>query len=215
MTFYRAKLPGCFSAGTAATPVSVVDVVRGPTGAEKRRSKRSTPMRRFNIGQNIRNLEDVYDVIEFFEVMNGPEHSFMVRNMLDYKSGAPDVDVSMLDADIGTGDGSTTVFQLKKQYRIVDEDAIGWSVERNVYLPEDNTVLIAVNGVLQTEITHYTIDYSTGLVTFVSPPGNTLPVTAGFQYYYKVRFDTNELDQSIEAFSVGSTPNIPLVEVLD
>ncbi|TIU02339.1 MAG: TIGR02217 family protein [Mesorhizobium sp.] len=217
MTFYNATVPFSVSQGTEAAPVSLVDIARGPSGNEQRRSRRSRRLRRFNIAKNIRNINDVYDIIAFFEVMNGPQHSFAIKNLLDYKSGKPADAVTATDALIGVGDGSNLAFQLKKQYKVTKVDNSVIAIDRTIYLPVSGTVLIAVDGVLKAEATDYVINYTTGAVTFVGghAPANLKNVTAGFEFNEKVRFDTNDLSSVMEFFRVGSVPSIPLIEVTD
>ncbi|TGT76707.1 MULTISPECIES: DUF2460 domain-containing protein [unclassified Mesorhizobium] len=217
MTFYNAVLPGFVSKGSEAAPVSLVDIARGPNGNEQRRSKRGRRLRRFNLGKDIREIQDIYDVLEFFEVMNGPEHSFAIQNLNDFKSCSPELDVTMADALIGVGDGSNLNFQFKKQYKVTKVDNTVIAIDRTIYLPMISPApLVAVDGVLKTEATDYVINYETGAITFVSghAPANLKNVTAGFWFNEKVRFDTNDLSQVMEAFRAGSVPSIPLIEVI-
>ncbi|PWJ93519.1 uncharacterized protein (TIGR02217 family) [Mesorhizobium loti] len=215
MTFYNAKLPGSISQGSEFAPVSLVDIARGPTGHDQRRSRRSRRLRRCNIGKNIRTVDDVYDILSFFEVMDGPAHSFAIQNLIDYKTCKPSGTVTALDAAIGIGDGVNLAFQLKKQYKVTKVDASVIAVDRTIYLPVLGTVLVAVDGVLKTEAVDYIIDYATGALTFIAghEPADTKAVTAGFAFNEKVRFDTNDLGHVMEFFRVGSVPSIPLVEV--
>jgi uncharacterized protein (TIGR02217 family) len=217
MTFFNAEPPGTISQGSEASPVSMVDIARGPSGFEQRRSRRSRRLRRFNLAKNIRKANDINDLYAFFEVMNGPEHSFAITNILDDRSCKPENTPAAADAIIGSGDGSNAVFQLKKQYKVTEVDgSTVVAVDRNIYLPVDGTVLIAVGGVLKTEAVDYVIGYTTGTVTFVSghePAVGVNNVTAGFKFREKVRFDTNDLSVVAEFFRVGSVSSIPLVEV--
>ena len=216
MTFYNAELPGFMSGGSEAAPVSLVDIVRGPSGREQRRNRRNAPLKRFNLGQSLRTLDDVYDMVAFFRVMNGPEHSFALRDIIDWKTCKPSLTPTNTDATIGTGDGATATFQLKKQDKAVKVDATTLAVDRNIILPVEGTVLIAVDGVAQTETTHYTVDYTTGVVTFTGGniPAVGLVVTAGFEYNTKVRFDTNDLSAAVAQYLIGEVPSIPLIEVV-
>ena len=50
-----------------------------------------------------------------------------------------------------------------------------------------------VNGVLQTLTTNYTVS-ATGLVTWVTAPGNGLPITWTGSFYYTCRFLLDQLD---------------------
>lgn len=217
MTHYNAVLPGFFSRGSEAAPVSLVDIARGPTGFEQRRSKRSRRLRRFNLGKDLREISDIYEVLSFFEVMNGPQHSFAMQNLNDYKSCDPGEQITMLDALIGVGDGSNLSFQFKKQYFVTLLDNSTIAIDRTIYLPVSGTVLVAVDGVLKTETTHYVVNYSTGALDFTmgNAPANLKDVTAGFHFNEKVRFDTQDLSQIMEFFKAGSVPSIPLVEVID
>jgi uncharacterized protein (TIGR02217 family) len=216
MTCYNALLPGSISQGSEFAPVSLVDIARGPTGFEQRRSRRSRRLRRCNIGKNIRTVDDVYDILSFFEVMNGPELSFAIQNLIDYKTCKPAGTITALDATIGIGDGANLAFQLKKQYKVTKVDASVIAIDRTVYLPVSGTVLIAVDGVVKTEAVDYVINYETGALTFIAghAPANLMAVTWGGQFREKVRFDTNDLSHVMEFFRVGSVPSIPLVEVI-
>lgn len=217
MTFYNVPVPGSVSQGTEAAPVSLVDIARGPSGKEQRKSKRSRRLRRFNIAKNIRNVNDVYDILSLFEVMNGPEHSFACKNLIDFRSGKPANAVTATDALIGVGDGSNLNFQLKKQYKVTKVDSTVIAVDRDIYLPVPGTVLIAVDGVLKTEAVDWVLNYETGALTFVAghAPASGKNVTAGFEFNERVRFDTNDLSQVMEFFRTGSVPSIPLIEVID
>jgi uncharacterized protein (TIGR02217 family) len=197
-------------------PVALVDIVRRADGTEQRRSRRSKLLRRFDVGQNIRTEQMLYDVMSLFQLMNGPLHTFAFKDELDYKSCTPEDTIAATDADLGLGDGVTTEYQLRKQYSLTLLDgSTVISTERNVYLPVRNTVLINVNGVAQDEGVHFTVNYDTGVITFMSPPSASFAITAGFEFYIRVRFDTNDLSQSAEEWNSGSTPSIPLIEVIE
>lgn len=106
-----------------------------------------------------------------------------------------------------TGDGATKIFQLQKTYPF---PIGGYSVIRPVQklitslVPDyqgnflTDTVDLFLNGTRQTHNTgyhttgggaQYTLDETTGLVTFVAAPGNGVVITADYQYHIPVRFD--------------------------
>jgi uncharacterized protein (TIGR02217 family) len=70
-------------------------------------------------------------------------------------------------------------------------------------------VRVAVAGVELT--TGFSVDATTGLVTFASAPTGAL--TAGFEFDTPVRFDTDQLSINLATFAAGEIPSIPLVEV--
>jgi uncharacterized protein (TIGR02217 family) len=92
---------------------------------------------------------------------------------------------------IGTGDGSTTVFQL---VRTMGAALPGGGFAEPITAP--NTVAtIYFDGVRQSA-SGYSVDASTGLVNFSSPPPAGQLVTVDFTYYFRVRFadDSSEFE---------------------
>jgi uncharacterized protein (TIGR02217 family) len=212
MTFYDIPLPPCIAAGSEGVIMARVEIARAPSGNEQRTARSSWRPRRYNLSYNIRRMADLYDVIEQFEVMNGPEHSFPLLDRLDDRSCAPTVAPTMLDANIGTGDDATDDFQLRKGYTRGAQ-----TVYRTITLPVSGTVLIAVAGTLKTVTTHYTVDHATGIVTFTAGniPTAGQAITAGFKFRVKVRFDANDLSQAYEGYRASGVASVPLIEVLD
>lgn len=84
---------------------------------------------------------------------------------------------------LGTGDGTTKTFQLKR--------AFGGFVEPVFDL--NGAALIYDNAVLKTSPTHYSINAS-GLVTFVTAPIAGHALTWSGAYYWRVRFMDDSTD---------------------
>ena len=61
--------------------------------------------------------------------------------------------------------------------------------------------------------TDYSVDATTGVVTFDTAPAVGAAVTAGFLFDVPVRFDTDRLDVELTSFDAAEAPNIPLIEV--
>lgn len=212
MAFRNVLLPGTISSGASSTPMWQTDVARTPSGYEKRVARRSDALRKCVAPLNIRSLNDLHELLAHFNVMQGPYYSFPFKDRLDYKSCAPETEISMTDTNIGTGDGVTAAFQLRKGYI-----SGAFTHYRNILLPVSGRLLIAVAGVAKNETTHWTADYTTGIITFT---GGNIPtaaqaVTAGFEFNCKVRYDTNDLQVVIEAYRTGSIPTIALIEVFE
>ncbi len=138
-------------------------------------------------------------------------------------------DYQAFDQLLGYGDGSTTTFQLIKNYT-----SGGRTYVRNIIKPimasvQDfqgnalaNTVVIRVGNSVKTLNTDYTVDATTGIVTFTTaPPSGSPPnaITADFQFHYPVRFASDELAAQVEESDVqgGATlvswPSFELREV--
>jgi uncharacterized protein (TIGR02217 family) len=180
------------------------------SGAEERNARWANSRRSYNAGYGIKSLNDLHAVIAFFEERRGRLHGFRWRDLSDWKSCPPENEPTALDQQIGLGDGITAAFQLKKVYGTAFNP---WA--RDIRKPVEGSVLVAVSGALQVPATDYTIDYDTGLVTFLPGhiPAADAPVTAGFAFDVPVRFDTDKLEINIQGFRHGAIPSIPIVEI--
>jgi uncharacterized protein (TIGR02217 family) len=156
----------------------------------------------------VQDLGDLYAAIEFFEARRGRLHGFRWKDWADYKSTDPLSAVTAGDVQIGVGDASATTFQLTKTY---SPDFNSYT--RNIKKPVSGTVKIALDGSVKTEDTDYTVDYTTGIVTFSSAPGSAVVVTAGFEFDVPVRFDQDEIMVNVEQFNAGSVPDIDVLEI--
>ena len=166
--------------------------------------------RRYDAGYGVRSLEDLHAVIAFFEARHGRLHGFRWRDRADHASGSFSASVTPTDELLGTGDGTTSVFTLKKHYT-----SGGTTYARSITKPIDGTVRVAVDDVEQTLASDFVVDTTDGQVTFLSgrEPAPGANVTAGFEFDVPVRFDTDFLDVSLAGFDAGDIPSIPLVEI--
>jgi uncharacterized protein (TIGR02217 family) len=60
----------------------------------------------------------------------------------------------------------------------------------------------------------FSVDVTTGVVTLNAAPSEGAAVTAGFLFDTPVRFDSDRLDISLDAFGAGRAPAIPLIEII-
>jgi uncharacterized protein (TIGR02217 family) len=166
--------------------------------------------RSYNAGYGVKSLDDLYAVVAFFEERRGRLHGFRWRDPTDWKSCTPEATPAALDQSIGTGDGTTAAFQLKKTYGSAFNP---WA--RNINKPVAGTILIAVAGVTQTPGTAFTVDTATGTVAFQPGhvPAPDAAITAGFEFDVPVRFDTDKLEINLQGFRHGAIPSIPIVEI--
>jgi len=207
--FHNVSFPLSLAFGASGGPIRRTDITQLASGAEHRNTPHALSRRRYNAGAGVKSLSELYDLIEFFEARFGQLYSFRFRDPLDFKSCQPDENASPTDQFIGIGDGEIREFQLIKSYF----DVAG-KYERWITKPVLATIKIAVNG---TEISasDFDINELTGEVFFnIAPPSESV-VTAGFEFDVPVRFDTDQLDLTLETFGAGQAINIPLIEVLD
>ena len=210
MSFHEVRFPTSISRGAQGGPERRTDVVVLGSGFEERNSRWADSRRSYNAGYGVTSLDSLHAVIAFFEERRGRFHGFRWRDHADWKSGPPGAATTALDQEIGVGDGTTRAFQLRKTY-----GAEHAPYAREIRKPVAGTVKIAVDGVTRTAGTHFTVDATTGVVTFEesATPGNGAVVTAGFEFDVPVRFDTDKLDINLSGFASGAIPNIPIVEI--
>lgn len=210
-SFHDVRFPIAVSFGATGGPERNNEIVRLTSGAEKRNARFSQSRRRYDAGTGLRSLDDLHDVLSFFEARRGSLHAFRFADPFDKKSCRPDETPAPSDQAIGTGDGVNAVFQLTKTY---GEGADAYT--RLVTKPVSGTVTVAVAGLTQVEGTDFTVDFLSGAVTFDAGaiPASGATVTAGYEFDVAVRFDTDRISAGISSFKAGQIPDIPLVELI-
>jgi uncharacterized protein (TIGR02217 family) len=209
-SFHDVRFPTGISRRASGGPERRTDVVALASGHEERNSRWAHSRRRYNAGYGIRTLDEIHEVVGFFEERRGRLHGFRWKDHADYKSGPPQSAVDPADQDIGTGDGTTASFQLIKSY-----GGGGNAYVRPITKPVAGTVRVAVDGAEKADGVDFTVDLQTGIVTFLAGaiPGAAQAVTAGFEFDVPVRFDSDLLTINLDAFAAGQIPDIALVEV--
>lgn len=205
MAFHEVLFPTAIAFGSSGGPERKTEIVVLGSGFEERNAVWANSRRRYNVGYGVKTLTDLHAVIAFFEARNGRLHGFRFRDKTDWKSCAPSASILPTDQLLGLGDGLNQAFQLKKTYT-----SGSLTYARDIKKPVAGTVRCAVNGV---ETSAFTVDTTTGIVTFAAAPGLGLSVTAGFHFDVPVRFDTDRLEINLAHFEAGEIPNIPLVEI--
>ena len=190
-----------------ATDVTIVD-----SGDDQRVSRWDQPLQEYDVAYGVRTMEQLSSLIAFFRAMRGRLLAFCYQDHLDYTSSvatqyearlAPPI--TALDQLIGIGDGANRYFVLSKAYKTASQ-----IVPRPITRPQPGTVLLAIDGAGTTD---FTVDNTTGVVTFPTPPAISSRVTAGFKFYVPVRFDTDTLPITLENYGVGSSNSVKLIEV--
>ena len=203
--FHDMRFPVAVAFGATGGPERRTEIVALGSGHERRNQRWSRARRRYDAGAGIRSLDQLHEVVAFFEARRGPLHSFRYHDPIDGRSCPPLSEPSPADQSLGEGDGSRTTFQLVKAYGEGPDAEI-----RTITRPVAGSVAVAVNGaVVAAEVD------GAGLVTLAEAPPAGAHVTAGFLFDVPVRFETDRLIVALAAFSAGEVPSVPLVEVLE
>jgi len=206
MAFHEVRFPDNISRGARGGPERRTQIVELASGDEERNASWADSRRRYDVAYGIRRADDLAAVVAFFEARNGRLHGFRFKDWGDYKSGLPSAAISPTDQEIGTGNGSLTEFALLKRY---SSGAQSWT--RAIAKPVAGSVRVALGGVEQ--MSGWSVDSTTGVVTFDTAPAAGVAVTAGFAFDVPVRFDTDALDVTLDLERLGSITSIPLLEI--
>ncbi|MEP0708176.1 MAG: DUF2460 domain-containing protein [Parvibaculum sp.] len=208
MAFHEIRFPLPIALGASGGPERRTEIVTLGSGREERNSPWAMSRRRYNAGLGLRKLDDIHELIAFFEARRGRLYGFRWRDRADWKSGGPGAGVTPLDQTLGEGDGERVSFPLVKTY--VSGEA---SYTREIAKPVAGSVRVSVAGAEQEEGVDFAVDHASGVVTFAVAPAAGESVTAGYEFDVPVRFDTDFLDINLAAFEAGSVPDIPVIEI--
>lgn len=208
MGFHEERFPANLSFGSVGGPERRTDVVTLANGFEERNTPWAHSRRRYDAGVGMRSLDDLEQMVAFFEARQGQLFGFRWKDWGDYKSCRANGQVAYRDQAIAFGDGVTAAFQLVKNYRSGDQ-----TYARPIKKPVKGTVRIGIEADEMQEAIDYTVDWTTGIVTFSHPPDIDREITAGFEFDVPVRFDTDRIHTSVASFQAGDAPSVPVVEV--
>jgi uncharacterized protein (TIGR02217 family) len=206
MTFHEVRFPTAIAFHSTGGPERKTEIVTLGSGFEERNAVWASSRRRYDAGSGVKSLDDLHAVIAFFEARMGRLYAFRFKDFSDFKSCAPQQSLTPTDQSLGSGDGSTKTFQLAKAYVSGSQN---WT--RKIAKPVEGTVRVALDGTEQ--MSGWSVDTTTGVVTFTDAPSSGAAVTAGFEFDVPARFDADALAINLANFRAGEIPSIPLVEV--
>ena len=183
------------SFSSAGGPMFRTSVVELDSGFEQRNQEWTYPRHEYDVSFGAKRLNLMHDLLEFYWSVGGRLHGFRFKDWFDYKSCAVTDTPANSDQQIGIGDGATQDFQIIKTYQ---KGALSWV--RQIFKPVSGTLLVAVNSVAQTEGVDYTVDYTTGVISFSVAPAGALVISAGYEFDVPVRFMSDELVQSYDSY---------------
>jgi uncharacterized protein (TIGR02217 family) len=196
-SFAEVLFPTDISYGSQGGPEYSTSLVVLGSGREQRNQNWSASRGKYDCIFGVRHQNDLEKVIQFFRARRGKLQGFLWKDWTDYRAVAQ---------VLGTGNAGTTAFQLVKIYEPGSEQ-----YSRTIEKPKADTVKIYLNGVAQTS--GYTLNSTTGVVTFSVAPGSGVVVSANFEFYVKARFDLDQLPVSLAGLRAQSAPSIPIVEI--
>jgi len=206
--FHEIRFPLDVSLRGAGGPERRTEIVALGSNRESRNARWAHSRRRFEAGYGVTTLAQLAQVVAFFEERRGRLYGFRWRDRADYASCPPDATPAPTDQPIGVGNGALTQFQLVKTY-----GGAFAPYSRVIAKPVAESVRVAVDGV-EMSAPQFSVDATTGVVTFAMAPTADAQVSAGFLFDTPVRFDTDYLEIDMQAFEAGAIPKIPIIEIV-
>jgi uncharacterized protein (TIGR02217 family) len=195
--FHDVIFPTDISYGSSFGPSFSTTVKELASGHEQRNINWSEARCKGDARYGVRTEDQMRGLVEFFYARQGRGYGFRYYDHLDHR---------ITNQQIGTGNGTNKVFQLKKVY----EPNTGFFYERIIRKPIAGTLTMSVAGTTKP----FTLDAATGLVTMTTAPANGAAVTVvACDFHVPVRFDIDELDVSYDEYNNLSVPSIPLIEI--
>ncbi len=199
--FVEERFPTEISYGSKGGPSFRTTVFESEAGFEQRNREWAKARCRYDASYGITDKDNMKAVLDFFYNMGGKATGFRWKDWMDYR---------LVEQNIGTGNGAQTEFQIIKTY-VVGAN----TYTREIKKPVDNAsspFIVTVDGAPVLYGTDYTVDSTTGLMTFsTAPASGAILVTC--QFDVPVRFDTDEMLVTLEAFEQEVWDSIPIVEI--
>jgi uncharacterized protein (TIGR02217 family) len=194
--FIESRFPEDISFGSSGGPLYSTDVITMVSGHEQRNINWSEARMRFNVAPAIKTEAQLNDLLAFFRNCKGRAIGFRFKDWSDYKAKNQLIAIS---------DGRETKFQLFKTY-----EAGSTRTKRIITKPAPGKVIVSLNNALHH---NFEIDYTTGQINFKTPPAEKVEIIASFEFDVPVRFDTDQLSTSLQAYQLHMCSDIPLIEI--
>jgi uncharacterized protein (TIGR02217 family) len=213
MAFHDVRLPAFIEQGAKGGPRFKTTVFTLNSGFEQRNQDWVNTRGEWDISygflemQNVDIDETIHTVRDFFYARRGQAHSFRFKDWADFQVGT-----LAEPQQIGVGDGGSTDFQAIKIY-----EPGSYEYQRTLTKLVEGALKVYLDGALQTETTDYTVEYASGLISFLSAPAVDVVVTIVGEYDFPVRFAEDALDMVTSwtdgATGAGEISGIKLIEV--
>jgi uncharacterized protein (TIGR02217 family) len=178
------------------TPEFATKIQRASSGKETRIAYMTAPIWRWVLKYDVLRQNTVTtelsQLLGFFNARRGKFDSFLYTDPIDS---------AVVAAQIGVGDGATTVFQLTRAFGGFTENVYDLNGAASIYK----------NGVLQAS--GYSVS-ATGLLTFTAAPAAGVVITWTGSYYWRVRFDQDMAEANNFLVGLWDMKQLAFVSVL-
>ena len=193
--------PDAVGFGSTGGPGFKTEIFTAASGGEQRNMLWQDAKSKFNVATGVREKVDMDNLLAFFYMVRGKAIGFRFKDWGDYE---------LVNEVIGTGNGLLAGFQITKTYNAGSPAPY----VRRITKPVSGTVTATVNSVAKTEGVDYVVDYTTGVITFTTPPATAQPIAITCHFDIPCRFDIDDLPRSYDEWQALSVNSVPVVELL-
>ena len=164
------------------------EVLENKAKQEQRNPNYWLPLGRWQLGQRMlldgdeKHIDEVAHLLAFHAARRGSQQGFRFKDWADFEGK---------DQLIGVGDGLTTVYQLQKTYTAGDASFV-----RPILKPVVGSVSVSIDEQI---VTDFTLDFTTGVLTFDQPPSVNAEIKASFEFDVPVVFENDQIGWTLEA----------------
>ena len=205
------RFPEDISRDATGGPIFATVVVESASGAESRNANWSKGRYRFDVSHAQRTIAQMDELVAFFVNVSGRLCGFRFKDWSDYSSKVGGTQTKHTTVSI-----SGTTFQLVKRYTTG-----GLTYVRNIRKPVSTTLgntaatqadsTVKVYDGSDVEVTSgWTIDCTTGIITFSGAPGYTPKAT--FEFDVPCRFESDEMKVQQADVAIRHWQHIGLIE---
>ncbi len=200
MAFRETQFPANISLGAIGGPEFATTVAAADSGFEQRNQRWAESRGGWDVGSGVKTKSDFAAVLAFFRASAGMVHGFRFKDWTDFEVTT--------QVNVGTGDGADVTFQLVKVYTSGPD-----TYTRTIKKPVSGTIRMFLDAVEQFDPADWSIDLTTGIVTFGAAPGGGVAVTALFEFDTPCRFDTDHMAITAHTDDIMEWGEIPIVEI--
>lgn len=203
-SFHNVRLPEEIEQGAQGGPRFKTTILEMNSGQEQRNIEWSRARGRWDISYGVRDKADIDAVRDFFYARYARAYGFRFKDWMDFE---------LARTSIGTGNGSTTNFDIYKYY-----SSGGYVYARRLTRIVENSESVWVDNVLKTRNVDYYVDYDNGKLYFLPGhvPGQTADIEIECEFDVPVRFDIDELNiHAIIETEEGAIEGLPAIPILE
>ncbi len=218
MVVHNYRLPISLERGATSGRRRKTTLVESKAGFESRNRDWVKRRGEWNLTTGVQVASDILLIRDLHDLVGGRADGWLYVDPSDHFIGDPDDPTSSGgDQVIGTGDDVETDFLFSK---LVDIPGSGIpTYSHRIFKPLNNgTWSVLIDGVVQ--VSDFTIDYDTGIVTFYPAPAGGEIISIAGEHAYPVRFDIEMIEIVLVQFTDDDTDidlaaigDIPIVEL--